>query len=264
MQKSEKSIPAQIKGFLFDLDGVFYIGPDLIEGGVETINYLKKNGYPCRFITNSSTRSIATLHRKLVKLGLPIDEHEILTSAKATVLHLRQMGHPTCFLCVNDDVRQDFAEIPQTETDPEVVVLGDISDRWDYDILNRMFAMLINGAELIAMHKGRYWQEPEGLQLDIGAFVAGLEFTTDKTAVVIGKPNPAAFQIALTDLGLSKAELLMIGDDIINDVGGAQNAGIRAALVKTGKYREDLVRKASVTPDIILDSVADLIDLLKA
>lgn len=263
MKKSAVLSMKDIKGFLFDLDGVFYIGPDLIEGGVETIEYLKAYGYPCRFVTNSSTRSINTLHRKLTDLGLPIDHEEIITSAKATVLYLRQLGNPSCYLCVNDDVIKDFAEITQTDNNPDIVVLGDIGDLWNYDILNRMFGMLIDGAELVAMHKGRYWQEPEGLQLDIGAFVAGLEYTTGKKATVIGKPNPAYFKLALADMELNEAEVLMIGDDILNDVGGAQNAGMRAALVKTGKYRADLIEKSSVSPDFILNSVNSLIDFLK-
>ena len=254
---------SKTRGFLFDLDGVFFIGENLIEGGVETIKFLKSKGYPCRFVTNNSTRSIATLHKKLTRLGLPIDENEIITSGKATVLHLKTLGKPICFLCVNDDVRSDFDQFPQSETNPEIVVIGDISDRWDYDILNKMFGMLINGAEMVAMHKGRYWQEPGGLQLDIGAFVAGLEYVTGKTATVIGKPNPTFFKMAVADLGLESKEVVMIGDDIVSDIGGAQKAGLKGILVKTGKYREELVNKSSIIPDMTLETVGNLLEFLK-
>ena len=89
-----------------------------------------------------------------------------------------------------------------------------------------------------------------------------MEYASGKRATLVGKPAPAMFRSALADIGLDGAEVVMVGDDILSDVGGAQGAGIAGVLVETGKYRAELVAASGVTPDAVLDSVADLKTLL--
>ena len=122
--------------------------------------------------------------------------------------------------------------------------------------------MLMSGAELVALHKGRYWQTEDGLQLDIGAFVVGLEHATGKTAAVMGKPSENFFQLPIEDMGLEPSRVMMIGDDINSDIGGAMAIGCKGGLVRTGKYRDELAARSEVTPTITLDSINDLRDRL--
>ncbi|MEZ5359490.1 MAG: TIGR01458 family HAD-type hydrolase [Candidatus Zixiibacteriota bacterium] len=253
---------SHIKGVMFDLDGVFYIGDSTIEGSLETIERLRKSGLPFRFTTNTTTKSRATLLTKLNRLGLPIKANEVFSAPEVAIRYLRKQGSPSCFLCLNDDLMQDFSEFTHTDQSPDFVVIGDINDGWHYDLLNKMFRMIIGGAEIIALHKGRYWHEPDGLYLDIGAFVAGLEYTTSKQAMIIGKPSAAFFHLVAEDMGIPPQQVMMVGDDVVSDVGGAQKAGLSGVLVKTGKYRDELVQKSGVTPDAVIDSVASLPDLL--
>lgn len=98
--------------------------------------------------------------------------------------------------------------------------------------------------------------------LDIGGFVTALEYATGCEAMLIGKPSADFFRIALKDMRLPAAQVLMVGDDIDADVGGAQRAGLAGALVKTGKYRAAYCATASIAPDIVIDSVADLSRIL--
>ena len=256
------TVLGQIEGILFDLDGVLYIGDRQVDGAAMVIEKLKGRGLPCRFSTNTTTKSRQTLFAKITRLGLPIEEHEIISAPEVAIRYLRSLGNPTCYFCINDDLKQDFTEFPESESKPDFVVIGDIEDRWDYPILNKMFRMIIEGAEIIALHKGRYWHEPDGLRLDIGTFVAGLEYATGKTAEIIGKPNRMFFQLAVEDMGLTPDKTIMVGDDIISDIGGAQKAGLKSMLVKTGKYREHLAATSEIRPDAIFDSVADLPALL--
>ncbi|MCK5127710.1 MAG: TIGR01458 family HAD-type hydrolase [candidate division Zixibacteria bacterium] len=249
---------SEIKGILFDIDGVLYIGDKAVNGAAETINRLKKAGVPCRFSTNTTTKSSSTLFEKLNRLQLPIEKSEIISAPQVAIRYLRKLNNPKCFFCVNDDLIHDFAEFQTSETNPDYIVIGDINDGWNYDILNKMFRMIISGTEIIAIHKGRFWQEPDGLYLDIGVFIAGLEYASGKTATVIGKPNREFFHLAVEDMGVSPEGVIMVGDDINSDIGGAQNAGLRGILVKTGKYRESLVAESEITPDMIINSVADL------
>jgi HAD superfamily hydrolase (TIGR01458 family) len=247
-----------IKGILFDIDGVLYIGKEAIPGAVAAVAALKKNKLPMRFITNTTTQSHAQLHDKMRSLGFAVSADEILSAPQAAMLALRRMGKPRCLLVVNDHVRGDFAEFAADHTFPDVVVVGDIGDKWNYTLLNQVFNLVRKGAHLIALHKNRFWQTEQGLQMDIGAFVAGIEYATGKRATVMGKPSPAFFQIALHELGVAAHEAAIIGDDIDSDIGGGQEAGLKGILVMTGKYREGYTQQSEIKPDLILHSVADL------
>ncbi len=252
---------SNIQGILFDLDGVLFIDDNVIPGAVEVLHQLDSRRIRRRYLTNITTKSLDQLNRKLLSLGLPIEQEEIFSSPQAAIHYLRRKGRPSCFLVLNEDTRRDFAEFPVSETDPEYVVIGDIWDRWDYPLLNRIFRMLIGGARMIALHKGRYWHADGGLQMDIGAFVAGLEYVTGTEAVVMGKPSKDFFETALQSLDLRPEDAVMVGDDIESDIGGAQRAGIRGILVRTGKFRDELVARSKVEPDAVIDSVANLLDL---
>lgn len=251
---------SNIKGILFDINGVFHIDNQPLDGVIEVIKQVKAE-LPCRFVTNTTTKSRQAFYQSLVDMKLPIEESEIISAPYAAVLYLRQLDSPSCHLLLSESVKSDFAEFEQCDTHPDVVVVGDIGDRWNYEIMNRVFKMLNNGAELIALHKGKYWQA-EGLQLDIGAFVTGLEYASGKTATIVGKPSASFFELALGELELSAEDVIMVGDDIDSDVGGAKRVGMKGILVKTGKYRAELADNSDVEPDRILESVVDIAEIL--
>lgn len=253
---------SRAKGFLCDLDGVLYVGRRPIEGAVETIRLLRSRNIPFRFLTNTSTRSIESLHRVIREMGFPIEKSELFSSVRAGKEYLSKLGQPGCHFLLAEDTLKDFESFPMNNIDPEFVVVGDIGDAWTYQRMNEAFNMLVNGAELIAMHKGRFWQTPQGLKMDEGAFVVGLEYCSGKTARVMGKPSRKMFELALEDMGLAASDVAMIGDDLINDIQGAQQAGIAGVLVRTGKYRKELVAASSVKPDLIIDSINSLPALL--
>lgn len=252
-----------ISGFLFDLDGVFYVGSTLIDGAAETINEIKRRGYVCRFITNTSTLSINSLHNKLSALGLPIDQSELISAPQAALLYIKQCNNPVCYVVLADDVKNDFASFKQSSEKADFVVIGDIGDNWSYALLNRIFNLLMNGAKLIAIHKNRFWQTEQGLNMDIGAFISGLEYASAKQAMVIGKPSPAFFNAALSTMQLTPEQVAIVGDDIDSDIGGGQQAGFTSILVKTGKYRQNYVERSSIRADYLIDSIAELPGILE-
>ena len=102
------------------------------------------------------------------------------------------------------------------------------------------------------------------MTLDVGPFAAALEFATEKSSKVIGKPAREFFLTALNDIGCATNEAIMIGDDIVSDVGGAQDCGIQGVLVRTGKYRPTDENHPKVTPDLIVNNLANFIDILLA
>lgn len=246
------------QGILFDLDGVLYVGSKRIEGSLEAIDFIRNRGIQCRYITNTSTLSREALTGKLNRLGFKIHLDEVISAPQAAKLYLEQFRDPVCHLLLADDVKKDFKTFRQSDKKADFIVIGDIGNAWSYTLLNNVFNLLIDGAELIAIHKNRFWQTEHGLQMDIGAFVTALEYASGKEATLIGKPSPDFFQMALNDLSLVADEVAIIGDDIDSDIGGGQESGLLGILVKTGKYRKEYAANSEVVPDLVIDSIADL------
>ncbi|MEY3746946.1 MAG: hypothetical protein RL194_405 [Pseudomonadota bacterium] len=253
---------SSLKGILFDLDGVLYIGSQAIDGAVEAVNKIRNSPLECRFVTNTSTLSINSLTSKLHALGFDIPGREIISAPQAALHYLQRQENPVCRLLLADDVKKDFAGFEQSDTEAQFIVVGDIGNAWSYAMLNEVFNCLMAGAKLIAIHKNRFWQTEHGLQMDIGGFVHGLEYASGTKAMIIGKPSADFFNIALDDMQLADGEVAMIGDDIDSDIGGAQQAGLSGILVRTGKYRQSYADASAIKPDALIDSIRDLPRLL--
>jgi HAD superfamily hydrolase (TIGR01458 family) len=248
----------EISGLLIDLDGVLHVGRRPIAGAVDKIAALQALGMPHCYLTNTTTRSVSALTRELSQMGFAIDESSILSAPMAAKSYIESKHNPRCKLLLSREVLADFGECRQSDVGVDVVVMGDIGRAWSYELLNLVFRLLMDGAELVALHRNRFWQTEDGLQLDIGAFVAGLEYATGKPATMVGKPSATFFRAALKRLGLPPEQVAMIGDDIDSDIGGAQALGMAGILVKTGKYRRDYAERSPVKPDLQLRSIADL------
>jgi HAD superfamily hydrolase (TIGR01458 family) len=251
------------KGFLFDLDGVFYQSGKALPGAIDTLDYLRQKNIPFRFLTNTTTKNRKTLQIKLSEIGLKCIEEEIISAGYVGIDFIRKMGSPSCRFFITDDLKKDYSEFEENPEKPEAIVIGDFDD-WTFDLLNQAFQHVMNGAEIIAFHKGKYYKVDSGLRLDAGGFVVALEFATGKKAQIVGKPNKAFFQCALDDLNLTPEEVVMFGDDLINDVQGAQNLGISGILVKTGKYHDGMVESSGIDPDGFINSIADLPTILNS
>ena len=245
------------------MDGVLYNGAIPIAGAREALAWVRVEHIPHLFVTNTSSRSRQHLAEKLAMMGIDAAADDVLCPPAAAGDWLRKHAHGRVALFVPPKACAEFAGLdplpPDAESGAQYVVVGDLSEAWDFRTLNRAFRLLHSKPEsqLIALGMTRYWQTPGGLQLDVAPFVAALEHASGKQAMVFGKPAAPFFEAAAEKLATPPADILMIGDDIEIDVGGAQKAGMMGALVKTGKFRPlDLER--GVKPDVVLDSVASL------
>jgi HAD superfamily hydrolase (TIGR01458 family) len=223
-----------IHGVLIDLSGVVYVGDRLLPGAMEAIEGLRGAGVGLRFVTNTSRRCRARILDDLAGMGLNIDPAELLTAPLAGRRWLERHGRRP-HLLIHPGLAPDF-EGMETH-DPDAVFLGDAAEYFDYAHLNTAFRVLQDGAPLIAIARNRYFREADGLSLDMGAFVAGLEYAAGTEAIIVGKPSVAFFREATLDLGLTPNEVVMVGDDVEADVLGAVAAGLSGVLVQTGKYR---------------------------
>ena len=248
--------------FLFDLDGTLYTDAGPVPGAVEAVATLRRRGVPFRYVTNTTRRSRRLLAQRLEGYGFAVQPAEIVSAPLACVALLRQRGVRRVAAYVAADALEDFAAFDVGAARPEAVVVGDLGDAWDFTRLNQAFLQLMDGAELVALQRDRYWLRGDGLALDAGPFVAALEYATGKKALVCGKPSATFYAAAVASLpplhAAAPRAIVMVGDDLWGDVQGAQQAGLSSWMVRTGKFREEVVATSGITPDRILDSVAEL------
>jgi HAD superfamily hydrolase (TIGR01458 family) len=246
-------------GVLLDIDGVLAVSWTALPGATETITWLRAHDVKLSLITNTTTHTRADLAATLTDAGIGVEPDEIVTAVVATASYLRR-HHPgsRVFVLSDGDARADLEGLTLVEDRPDVVVLGGAYEGFDYATVNRVFRWLMDGAALVAMHRNLYWRTSGGWELDGGAYVVGLEAATGRRAVVCGKPSEAAFVAALERIDVPRDRALMVGDDIVNDVLGAQDAGIDGALVRTGKFRPQDLAEAATEPAHVIASIADL------
>lgn len=251
-----------IEGLLLDLSGVVYVQDEAVPGAPEALTAFRGAGIPIRLVTNTTMRPRRAILERLERLGIEADPSELVTPATLATRRCEEAGYESVALVVLDELREDLEGLEEGDGPVNAVIVGDLGDTWDYGILNDAFRRVMEGAELIALQKNRYWETSEGLSLDAGPFVAALEYASSREAEVMGKPSSAFFELALSDLGVGAGRAAMVGDDVEADIGGALDAGLAGILVRTGKYREDLVKGTGIEPTATVDSIAEVPELL--
>lgn len=237
---------------LIDLAGVLHTGDTALPGAIEALARLRRNGLPLRFLTNTTRSPSATVIARLRRMGFAVDPDEVQTAVLATRRLVAMRGLKPHYL-VHPDIAD---EIGPSSREPDCVVLGDAGSHFSYESLNLAFRLLMQGLPLLAMARNRYFMEEDGLSLDMGAYVAGLEYSSGMRAEIVGKPARPFFDAALVDLGVAAQDAVLIGDDITDDIGGAQSAGIPGILVRTGKFRTGDEDHPTIRPDRVVDDIA--------
>ena len=251
------------RAILFDLDGVVYNAESPIPGAAEALAWVRSQAIPHLFVTNTTSRGRDVIARKLERMGIPAGEDQILTPCEVAADWLRGHTEGPVALFVRPAARSAFAGLEcltdSAESGARHVVIGDLGEHWDFATLNRAFRLLHANpqARLIALGMTRFWQAHDGISLDVAPFVAALEHAADRKALVFGKPARAFFEGAVNRIGSQVDQTAMIGDDIVTDVGAAQEAGLTGVLLRTGKFRPSDIEGA-IKPDAILDSIASI------
>ena len=251
---------------MLDVDGVFHVSGEAIPGGGRVVAALRAAGHRLRFVTNSTTRSRRQLAAELRTFGIELTDDELQTTARAAA---RALAGKRVLALTMEAVIEDLEGLELVGEGAEAVLLGGADDSdetnrvFSYMNLARAFGEIQGGAELYCLHKNRWWQTARGPLLDAGAFVAGLEYAAEVEATVLGKPSAAYFAAAVEALDAAPELTWVVGDDIEADIAGAQRFGLRTVLVRTGKFRPDVLTRSGVVPDFVVSSIADLPEWLE-
>jgi HAD superfamily hydrolase (TIGR01458 family) len=247
---------AAVSAVLLDLDGTLYARGKVIEGAPAAVRALRDLGVGLRFLTNTDSKPTSLIRAELAGYGLAADHDELFTPVTAAKLLLAAAGvrgYPLISPALRDELPGLAPEPPYTH-----VLIGDCRDILSYPLLDGAFRALRDGAELLALQRGRYFKDAGGDHLDTGAVVAALEYAAGTTARVLGKPAVDFFTMAAGSLKVPGPGCLVVGDDATTDIAGGSAAGLRTAQVRTGKYRDQLAEGLTGQADYELASVADL------
>lgn len=229
---------------VLDLDGCVYVGDAVVPGSPEAIAQLRSSGRTLAFVTNDARRSPEEYVRKLWGLGVRASLEEVVTVGGAIQHVLADrgdggrayvIGSPAIFRHVAE-AGQRIVNGTQDEVDADVVVVA-AHDEFTFGELRVATQAVLAGADILAAGRDRTFPERDGLWPGTGAIVAALEYATDRTATVVGKPDRQIFLTALDRLGPGRT--LVVGDRLDSDLVGAAAAGLDAAIVLSGVTNAD-------------------------
>lgn len=247
-----------IKGVLIDLGGVVYSGDTPIPGAAEALARLNEAGLPYRFLTNTTSQPISGILAKLNKLGIEAERRDLFTPSLAARSYLETHDLAPHFL-VAPALMEDFDGIGSGGS--EAVVIGDARDGFTYDSLTDAFRRILDRAAFVALASNRSYVGSDGRPcLDVGAFVAALQYATRTDPVVLGKPSADFFHLAAADMELEPAEVVMIGDDYEFDALAAIEAGLSAIFVRSGKAPPEETDAGGASPTAICDDLAAAVE----
>ena len=226
------------KAFVFDLEGVFFAGGEVMSGGVELMRAIKRRNLPHRFITNISRSTASEIRAHMAGIGLDPGEDLIVAALDRIGSFLRKnFGSGRAYVLGTDSLKSavatgGFAILGQDEEDAADVVLVGLDESLTYQTLSAAARAVSRGAHFVAMNPDvRLPSEDGSFSLGGGAIMASVRAAAGREPVFFGKPEPFLFEEALHELGVDAREAVMVGDNLRTDIAGGQKVGMATVWV---------------------------------
>jgi len=252
-----------IRSLIIDLDGVLYRGDESIDGAKGFVALLQQEGVPFLLLTNNSTRTPAQYVTKLAKMGITIEESDVLTSAQATALYIERIAPPGApvYAIGEEGLRAALREKCTIAGEGANFVVVGMDKGLTYEKLKTAALLIRSGARFIATNPDKTLPTEEGLIPGNGAIIAALEAATGVAPFVVGKPEPAIFDLALARMGVGKEGAAVIGDRLETDVLGGRRAGLMTIFVLSGATSRQELENSPIKPDLIFENVRQLYEV---
>ena len=261
---------ADIHHVVLDMDGTIYLGGSLLPHTLPFFAALNRLRIGHSFVTNNCSRSRAEYVHHLREIGIEAEAESILTSAHATIHHLRQdvPGAKRLFVLgspgLNDDFRLAGFEI--VDDRPDTVIVG-FDMGLTYDRLARAAYWISRGLPYVATHPDRVCPTDRPIVLpDCGAICSLLETATGRRPdAVPGKPNRLMLDAAIAQHGLAAQEVALVGDRLYTDIRMAREAGALAVLTLTGETKRTDIEgcPAGQRPDVVVADLGEFANLVE-
>jgi len=251
-----------IHGLLMDMDGVITRGQQALPGAPAFFDFLRARAIPFVLVTNNSSRTVQQIQETLAHMGIAVAVDEILTSAQATALYLRERAPAGArVLPVGEEgLRAALREAGFTlvEQRPADYVVAGIDWHLTYDTLKRACLAIRDGAIFIGTNPDRTFPSEEGIVPGAGSILAALATCTGVEPVVIGKPALPIIELALQRLGVPAEHVAFVGDRLETDILAGQRAGLLTILVLTGVTRREDLAASDIAPDLVVENLVEL------
>ncbi len=256
-----------------DLDGTLYLDSIPLAGAHDFLKRILQSGRKLFYFTNNSSKSRKTYIQKLTRLGFPIEDHLLITSADCAETYLRNHGlFPEIYLVGNSDLRADFVQRQFVCIDddkalefplPKAVVLG-FDTELTYHKIRTCYELILKDIPYIATHADILCPVSAGhFMPDVGSFISLFETATDgKRPLVVGKPNKEAVEAICEKAKLPPEKITFVGDRLYTDMRMAERFNMFGVLVLSGETKEEMLQKSIDQPKLVVSGVADLIGLL--
>lgn len=257
---------ALIRALIVDMDGVLYRGDAPMEGLVPFFGFLREREIRFQLVTNNSTLTPSLYVDKMARMGVRVQEGEVLTSSLATAEYLAaRFPRGTQLHAIGEEgllVALQQAGFCLGSNDPAAVVVGFDRDL-TYHKLRVACLLIRSGRPFIATNPDVTLPVPEGQVPGTGATLAALAAASEREPTVIGKPGPMLMEQAMQRMGSTPETTAAIGDRPETDILSAQRAGLLSILALSGATnRERLANLRGVLdrdPDLIVEDIRALV-----
>ena len=254
-----------VKLFLLDMDGTFYLGDCLIDGSLSFIDRVQKTGRDFLFLTNNSSHNAAFYVERLHRMGLDVPRSKILTSGEATCEVISEK-YPAkrAYVLGNEYLIEEFHEagIPVDDANPEIAVIG-FDTTLTYEKMRKICDLVRAGLPYIATHPDFNCPTENGFMPDIGAIIAFIEASTGRRPdLIVGKPNAGIVEAAVRRTHIAPAQMAMVGDRLYTDIETGIRSGMLSVLVMSGETTREMLASSATRPDYTFDRLCDMNPLL--
>ncbi len=250
------------KTYLLDLDGTMYCGDTPIEGAVRFVEWMLAQGQPFLFLTNNATRTAQENADHMQKLGYQgITPQHFFTSAMASARYVAEQSEKRrAFVIGMQGLREALCNegFLLCEQDADFVFVG-LDRNADYRRYSDALAQLLQGAKLIGTNDDRIIATSAGFDVGNGSVVAMLEYASGQRSPHIGKPHAPILELALRQLGLTKEEVVIVGDNLETDIALGVNQQVETVLVTSGVHRREDMARLGIYADRVVDDLRELI-----
>ena len=254
-----------VKLFLLDMDGTFYLGDRLIDGSLSFIDRVQKTGRDFLFLTNNSSHNAAFYVERLHRMGLDVPRSKILTSGEATCEVISEK-YPAkrAYVLGNEYLIEEFHEagLPVDDANPEIAVIG-FDTTLTYEKMRKICDLVRAGLPYIATHPDFNCPTENGFMPDIGAIIAFIEASTGRRPdLIVGKPNTGIVEAAVRRTHIAPAQMAMVGDRLYTDIETGIRSGMLSVLVMSGETTREMLASSATRPDYTFDRLCDMNPLL--
>ena len=254
-----------VKLFLLDMDGTFYLGDRLIEGSLSFIDRVQETGRDFLFLTNNSSHNAAFYVERLHRMGLDIPRGKVLTSGEATCeVIAKKYPAKRAYVLGNEYLIDEFheADIPVDDADPEIAVIG-FDTTLTYEKMRKICDLVRAGLPYIATHPDFNCPTENGFMPDVGAIIAFIEASTGRRPdLIVGKPNTGIVEAAVRRTHIAPARMAMVGDRLYTDIETGIRSGMLSVLVMSGETTREMLASSATRPDYTFDRLCDMNPLL--